>query len=106
MLADLSRVYGQNQAGVQQGMTGLKVNSGTQLAQPYANTYKQEGDAAMNGSANLWKFGMAGAQALAGMPGGFGLGGSTASPGQGGGLFGGTIYNGNPTMAGFGPIYG
>ena len=45
------------------------------------------------------------ASAATGMP-SLGLGGSTTTPGQGGGLFGGTIYSGDPTRAGFGPTYG
>ena len=58
MLADLAQRYGTQQAGVQTGAANAKVGSSTALAQPYANTYKQEGDASMAGSGALWGAGL------------------------------------------------
>jgi hypothetical protein len=54
MLADLAKVYGQNQMGANMGAAGMKVGANTQLAQPYANTYKQEADAQTAGSGAMW----------------------------------------------------
>lgn len=83
MLADLAKWYGGQQAGLDVGQgTGIaglatnaanqRVNLGTSLAQPYTNTFKNEADAEMAGSANAWKLGMdlakTAASAAGGMP--------------------------------------
>jgi len=94
MMADLAQRYGTGQAGLQTGAANAKVGSALALAQPYANTYKQEADASkyaadaqMAGSKNMWGLGMN----LASL-------GTGLIPGGGiGAMFGG---GGNPSMGG------
>lgn len=111
MLSDLSSRYGINMAGVdtgegntlaglQTGAAGQKVGLAQSIMQPYAQSYKNEADAQMAGSGNLWNLGMQGAKlgvgAYGGSQGWFGGGptfsgdGSQSSMGggAGGGVFG------------------
>lgn len=75
MLTDLAKAYAQNYtgegtalAGLNTGAANARVSNANALAQPYAGTYKQEADAALTGSKNLWGLGMAAAQMAMGMP--------------------------------------
>lgn len=65
MLSDLASRYGRDTAGLETGAgntlagletnaAGQRVNLGTTIAKPYADTYGQEAAAAQQGSGNLW----------------------------------------------------
>lgn len=95
MLADLAKSYGGNLSGldVNEGNTLAGLTTGAArdrnslamgLAQPYANTYKDEANAEMMGSKNLWGLGMQlGGLAMGGLGGMGGLGSSLFSGASG-----------------------
>src|SRR6185295_13408454 len=58
MLADLASREGTGLAGLETNAANSKVGLATNLAQPYAQTYQNEANAAMQGSNNLWNFGL------------------------------------------------
>lgn len=89
-----------------------RVNLSSGVTRGINDQSTQSANAEIAGSGNILKAGMGLASLAAGGLGGFGglaglgLGGMTSVPGAAGGLLGGTIYNGNPTMPGFGPFRG
>lgn len=119
MLSDLARTYGQNMgtsytnegtalAGINTGAAGQRVAANNALIQPYTNSYTQEGQAQMQGTQNLWNFGMNAATALGGAAfGGFGGGGIGSSLFGGGGNPGSLMYGSNPftPSGGINPAY-
>lgn len=107
MLAELAKQNGTSLASNYQGEAGALagINTGAANAQvannlaimnPYTNTYKQEGEASMTGSKNLWGMGMAAAQMMMGMP-------PTSLGSLGGGGSSGLGGNPNQAMTGFSP---
>ena len=78
-VAGLERDTGNTLAGLETGAAGQRVALGTNLAQPYAQTYGQEAAAQQQGSGNLWNLvgnlGTAGAKIAGRAAGGFADGG-------------------------------
>jgi hypothetical protein len=102
MLADLAQRYGTGQAGLNTGAANAKVGNTNMATNANINSFNKEAEAELAGSANMWKFGMAGAQALAGMP---GIGSLGSLAGQAGGYaqYGTNPFNG---QGGTNPYYG
>lgn len=106
-LANLNMGAANTRAGLDMGAAGMRVGVNNQIMNPYIGTYQKDADASMQGSKNLWDFGMNAAKlaasAATGMPmggGGSMFGGSgpsAANPGVAGGGYlgpGGQIYEG------------
>lgn len=57
-LADLSRWLASGEAGLNTNAATAKVGNANTMIQPYTGSYKQEADAQMQGSGNLWNLGL------------------------------------------------
>jgi hypothetical protein len=99
-LANLNMGAANTRAGLDMGAAGMRVGVNNQIMNPYIGTYQKDADASMQGSKNLWDFGMNAAKLAASAATGMPMGGGSPF---GGGSSQGLGGNPNQSLAGYDP---